>query len=260
MGSKTIVFIHGMFVTPLCWENWIDYYQAKGYQCLAPAWPGRDKPVDELRKNHPDPELGKLSLADVVEYYADVTSKLAEKPILIGHSMGGLVVQILLQRDLAAVGVAIDSAPPIGVFTTQWSFIKSNWPVISPFVSKHAPYFMPFEHFQYTFVHTLLPEEQKAAYDKFVVPESRRVGSGSLSAAAKINFAKPHPPLLMIAGSEDHLIPAGLNHSNYEKYKASPSATNYRVFNRRTHFIIDQQDWEEIADYIASWLTKNTDQ
>ena len=122
MKTKTIVLIHGMFMNPLCWEKWIPYYQAKGYRVLAPAWPGRDKSVEELHKNHPDPELPKLKLNNVVEHTASFIQGLNEKPALIGHSMGGLVVQLLLQRDLAVAGVAIDPAPPAGVFTTAFSF------------------------------------------------------------------------------------------------------------------------------------------
>ncbi len=260
MKSKTIVFIHGMFATRLCWEQWISRYQAKGYQCVAPAWPGRDIPVDALRKKHPDSQLGKLVLAEVVEHYANSIAKLDEKPILIGHSMGGLITQILLQKGLAAAGIAIDSTPPVGVFTTQWSFttlwsfVKSNWPIISPFANKHEPYLMPFEHFQYTFVHTLSLTEQKAAYEKYVVPDSRMVAQGALSAIAKIDFKKQRPPLLLIAGSDDHAVPASLNKANFRKYKQSPSVTDFKEFAERTHFIIGQKNWEEVADYILSWL------
>ncbi len=257
MPSKTIVFIHGMFVTPACWETWTGYYRAKGYRCLAPAWPGRDQPVETLRNNHPDPQLSKLTLEDVVEYYAGIIENLDEKPILIGHSMGGLIVQLLLQRDLAIAGIAIDSAPPLGVITTQWSFLKSNWPLISPLVSKYEPYYMPFEHFQYTFVHTLPLTEQKAAYDTQVVPESRQVAQGTLSATAKIDFKKAHAPLLLIAGSDDRIVPASLNQTNYQKYRASlPSITDFKEFPGRTHFIIGQQNWAEVADYISSWLNQ----
>ncbi len=134
MKTKTIVLIHGMFMNPVCWENWIPYCRAKGYKVLAPAWPGRDKPVETLRKNHPDPELPKLKLGDVVDGMANAIKGLDEKPALIGHSMGGLVVQLLLQRDLAVAGVAIDPAPPAGVFTTAFSFLKANLPAINPFL------------------------------------------------------------------------------------------------------------------------------
>ena len=254
MKTKTLVFVHGMYMNPLCWEKWVDYYQAKGYQCLAPAWPGRDQPIDMLRKRHPDPQLGKLTLSNVLEHFANTIKRLDEKPILVGHSMGGLVVQLLLQRDLAVAGVAIDSAPPLGVFTTKWSFLKSNWPHITPFVSQSSPIEMTLERFQYTFVNGMPLAEQRAAYKRYVVPESRRVPRESLT--ARVDFRKPHSPLLLIAGSADNIIPASLIKSNFTKYRHSPSVTDLKEFAGRTHFIIGQRDWEEVADYILAWLNE----
>jgi len=255
MRSKTVIFIHGMYMTPLCWAPWIDHFRAKGYNCLAPAWPGRDQPVDVLRKNHPDPQLGRLTLSHVLDRFVGTTKTLPEKPILIGHSMGGLVVQLLLQKDLAAAGVAIDTAPPMGVFTTKWSFLRSNWPHITPFASPGSPIEMSFERFQYTFVNVLPLAEQRAAYERYVVPESRRVPRESLT--ARIDFRRPHAPLLLIAGSADHIIPASLNRSNYDRYRRSPSVTDFKEFAGRTHFTIGQKNWEEVAEYVLSWLDKN---
>ena len=256
MKTKTILFIHGMFMTPLCWEHWVTRYQAKGYRCVAPAWPGRDKSVEELWKNHPDPQAGKLLLSDIVEHMAGEIKKLNEKPVIIGHSMGGLVVQLLLQRDLAAAGAAIDPAPPMGVFTTKWSFVKSNWPAINPFVSPSQPVVMTFPHFQYAFVNTQPLVEQKAVYDRYVVPESRRVPWQSLTPTAKIDFKKLRAPLLLIAGSADHIIPASLNKTNYDRYRHSPSVTDFKEFPERNHFIIGQKNWEEVADYILAWANE----
>src|SRR6266540_5485992 len=144
MKSKTIVLIHGMFMNPLCWEKWIPYYEAKGYRVFAPAWSGRDKPVEELRKAHPDRELAKLKLNHVVDHLETFIVALGEKPAIIGHSMGGLAVQILLQRDVALAGIAIDPAPPAGVFTTEFSFLKANFPAINPFLLSQ-PVQMTFE-------------------------------------------------------------------------------------------------------------------
>jgi alpha-beta hydrolase superfamily lysophospholipase len=100
MKSKTVVFIHGMYMTPLCWEHWTDYYRAKGYKCLSPAWPGRDQPVDVLRVTHPDPQLAQLTLSKVIDHFADTLKTLDEKAIIIGHSMGGLVGLPLIQHRL----------------------------------------------------------------------------------------------------------------------------------------------------------------
>jgi len=255
MKSKTIILIHGMFMTPLCWEKWIPYYEAKGYRIFAPAWPGRDKSVEELNAAHPDPELAKLKLNHTVDHMAAFIKGLDEKPAVIGHSMGGLVVQLLLQRDVALVaGIAIDPAPPAGVFTTKWSFVKSNFPAINPFLL-NQPVQMTFEHFQYAFVNTLPVDEQRAAYDRYVVPESRGVPTSSLGAAGKVDFSRPRRPLLITAGEKDHIIPAPLNRSNYNKYKG-PSVTDFKQFAGRDHFLIGSRGWQEIADYCLEWLGK----
>jgi len=257
MKTKTIVLIHGMFMNPLCWEKWIPYYESKGYRCVAPAWPRRDKSVEELCKAHPDPELAKLKLGDVVEHLANVITDLDEKPAIVGHSMGGLVVQLLLQRDVAVAGVAIDPAAPMGVFTTEWSFIKSNFPAINPFLFSQ-PVQMSFEHFQYAFANTLPLDEQRAAYDRYVVPESRGVPTSSLGTAGKVDFARPRRPLLITAGEKDHIIPASLNRANYKKYQG-PSITDFKEFAGRDHFLIGSRGWEEIADYALDWLDQKVD-
>jgi pimeloyl-ACP methyl ester carboxylesterase len=254
MKSKTIVLIHGMFMTPLCWEKWIPYNEAKGYRVFAPAWPGRDRPVDELRKLHPDPELAKLKLNHVVDHLETFIVSLDEKPAIIGHSMGGLAVQILLQRDVAVAGIAIDPAPPAGVFTTEFSFLKANFPAINPFLLSQ-PVHMTFEHFQYAFVNTLPLDEQRATYDRYVVPESRGVPTSSLGSAGKVDFNRLRRPLLITAGEKDHIIPASLNRSNYSKYKA-PSVTDFKEFAGRDHFLIGSRGWEEIANYCLEWLGK----
>jgi len=256
MKTKAIVFIHGMFMNSLCWEAWTKYFAAKGYTALAPDWPAHEGRPELLRKRHPDPELGRLTLTKVVDHFSGIIDRLEEKPIIIGHSMGALVTQILVNRGLGAAGVAIDSAPPAGVFTTAFSFLKANFPMITPFVSKTRPHLMSFEQFQYAFVNTLSPKSQRDAYEKYVVPESRQVPRESLTGAGKVDFKKEHPPLLLTAGSADNIIPASLNKSNYEKYGAATSVTDFKEFPGRTHFLIGQEGWEEIADFVASWLTQ----
>lgn len=186
-----------------------------------------------------------------------VIKGLEEKPAIIGHSMGGLVVQLLLQRDVAVAGVAIDPAPPAGVFTTELSFLKANFPAINPFLLSQ-PVRMPFEHFQYAFVNTLPLEEQRAAYDRYVVPESRGVPTSSLGAAGKVDFHRPRRPLLITAGEKDHIIPSPLNKSNFQKYSGA-FVTNFKMFAGRDHFLIGSRGWEEIADYALDWLNQKVE-
>ncbi len=256
MKTKSILFIHGMFMTSLCWENWVKYFEAKGFKVSAPNWPGRGEPVKALRKKHPDSNLGGLTLTKIVEHYAEFIGNHHENPIIIGHSMGALVTQILLNRGLGAAGIALDSAPPSGVFTTRWSFIKANLPMINPFISQNTPHLMSFKQFQYAFVNTLPFQEQEKAYARYVVPESRRVPRESLGHAGQIDFKKAHVPLLLTAGSLDNIIPASLNKTNHQKYNTSGSITDFMEFPGRTHFLIGQSGWEELADYCHVWLQK----
>lgn len=255
--SKTVVFIHGMFFTPLSWEKWEPYFQAKGYKTLAPAWPEHDAPVEEQRKAHPNPKLAALTLDAVIEHYRKVIKGLEEKPILVGHSMGGLVVQILLAEGLGAAGIAIDTAPPKGVVSLRYSFLKSNWPSISPSAKIDQPILLSRQDFDYAFVNCVSDAQQAEAFARYAVPESRRVGKGPTTAAAEIKFAAARPPLLMIAGSEDHIIPPSLNRSNYAKYEQSPSITDFREFEGRCHYTVGQNGWEEVADYVLDWIVKN---
>lgn len=254
MSAKTVVFIHGMYMTPLCWEDWEKRFQAKGYTTLAPAWPGRQRSVQELQT--PDTELGKLTLSDILEHVGSVIQAAGEKPILIGHSMGGLVAQLLHNRGLASATIAIDSAPPTGVFTTAFSFLKANWPHVTPFANPNSPVVMSFERFQYAFVNGMREDAQRAAFERYVVPESRRVPRQSLF-GAKVDFKKEQTPLLLIAGGSDHIIPAVLTRTNYKKYAANSSVTHFKEFSERNHFLLGQENWEEIADFCLEWIAAN---
>jgi pimeloyl-ACP methyl ester carboxylesterase len=190
----------------------------------------------------------------VVNHLEGFIKSLNEKPIVIGHSMGGLVVQLLLQKGIASAAIAIDSAPPAGVFTTQFSFLKANWGHITPFANSALPVVMTFERFQYAFVNGMSLNEQQAAFDRYVVPESRAVPRESLF--AKIDFKNKKQPLLLIAGGNDNIIPAALNQTNYEKYQGAASVTEMKTFARRNHFILGQTGWEEVADFCMGWLSK----
>jgi pimeloyl-ACP methyl ester carboxylesterase len=125
---STIVLIHGLWMTPLSWEHWVDCYEARGFRVLAPAGPGMDSDIDELRCDpsgieHPD-------IQEIVDHYAAIIRELDRPPIVMGHSFGGAFTQILLDRGLGAAGVAIDSAAVKGVLRLLWSTLKSGFPVL----------------------------------------------------------------------------------------------------------------------------------
>ncbi len=246
-----VVFVHGMFMTPASWDGWRAWFEARGYETVAPAWPGREKPPAELRAD-PDPILRELTLPDVVAVYRAELERLGDRPkVLVGHSMGGLVVQLLLAEGLADAGVAIDSAPPKGVSSARWSFLKSNAAVLAP---SKAPVNPSLRQFRYAWAHTLPDDEVARIYETYVVPESRRVGKGPTTSAARIDFDHDRPPLLLVAGEEDHIIPASLVRKTAERYAKGPAPTELVAFEGRVHWIVGQDGWEEVAERVEAWL------
>jgi pimeloyl-ACP methyl ester carboxylesterase len=256
MKTKTIVFVTGAFVTHHCWDEWRAYFESKGYTTIAPPWPFKDADTAaELRARQPnDTDLAALTLQEVVDSYANIITALPEKPLVIGHSLGGLMTQILVSRGLAAAAVAIHSVPPLGVFPYEFSFLKAGWKSLGLFTSLKKTYLMSFKDWQYAFVNGQPLKEQQEAYDKFTIPESKTVARGGLTSAAKVDFAKPHAPLLLTAGSTDNIIPAHLNRRNFEKYQASGSILDYKEFVGRNHNLLGQPGWEVDADYILNWI------
>lgn len=251
MGNE-IVFVHGMFMNPKSWGQWSQFFSARGHRCHAPAWPFHDGEPAALRASPPE-GLGKLTLGEVIASVAKVVEALPEKPVVIGHSMGGLVTQRLVAQGLAKAGVCIDSAAPKGVAALSWSFLKSNLPVVNPFAGD-APFVMSPEHFQYTFCNTMTLDETRAVLDAFVVPESRNVARSSTGPDGAVDFARPHAPLLFIAGALDQIIPAALNKKNHAAYRDASSRCDLKEFAGRTHYICGQPGWEEVAGFVAEWV------
>ena len=256
--SKTIVFVTGAFVTHHGWEQWKTHFESLGYTTYNPSWPHKDGTAEEVRNRKPnDLALAKLNLIDVVEHYADFVQNLPEKPIIIGHSLGGLITQILLNRGLAAAAIAIHSVPPLGVIPYEFSFLKAGWKSLGLFTSLNKTYLMSFKDWQYAFVNGMSLEDQQKAYFENTIPESKRAARGGLSKTAKIDFKKAHAPLLFLAGSTDNIIPASLNLRNFKRYTDNNSVTEYKVFEGINHFVVGLPTWRLQADYILNWLQKN---
>jgi len=252
--QPTVLFITGAFVTNSCWDEWRTYFETLGYSTLAPPWPYKDAAAEVLRNSQPDASVASNRLVKLTDHYADIVKQLTSKPILIGHSIGGLIVQLLLQRGLGVLGVAIHSVPPQGVFTFKFSFIKAGWGALGFFTSIKKSYLMSFKEWKYAFTNGMTCAEQKESYYRLAIPESKLIVRDTITKAAKVDFNNPHAPLLFVSGSNDHTIPASLNYSNFKKYKNSNSITDYQEFAGRNHFVLGQPTWKENADYILDWI------
>jgi pimeloyl-ACP methyl ester carboxylesterase len=252
--SKTIVFLHGLFQNPRSWERWVRYFAGLGYECSAPAYPFHDGEPADLRKNI-NPGLGQLTFLRVVDNLSTFIDTLPEPPVLIGHSMGGLAVQKLVSLNRGVAGVCIDTAPPKGVFSIKWSFLRVNLPTINPLKGK-SPCLPSVAWFHYAFCNTMTLEQTQKEYDLYVVPESRNIPRSSTGADGYVDFKKPHVPLLFIAGAKDNIIPSSLNLANFKVYMDPHSMREFKEFPDRTHYICGQPGWQEVAQYIAEWISR----
>jgi pimeloyl-ACP methyl ester carboxylesterase len=255
----TIVLIHGLWMTPRSWEHWKGRYESRGYRVLAPAWPGLEVEVEALRAD-PTP-LTKLNARQVIDHYDGIIRGLEAPPIIMGHSLGGAVTQVLLDRGLGAAGVGVASATTKGVRDLPPSTLKATRHILGrPFNRGNATPSNR-KQFQYAFGNTMSREESDAVYDRYYVPSANRVlaeialSNLGRNAPTEVDYNKPdRAPLLFIAFDEDHIVPPKASRHNAEKYKRGTVA--FTSFPGRPHFP-GAPGWEEVADYALSWAVEH---
>lgn len=248
---KNIIFIHGMFQNPKSWKKWEDYFSSKGYNCIAPAWPLHNGDPVALRANPPE-GLGDLNLQDILTEIKSVVAQI-ESPIVIGHSVGGLIVQLLINQGLASVGVAINSVAPNAMLDFDWGFFKNSALIANPFKG-NEPFFMDEKAFHGSFANTLDEVASNQAFNEFATHDSRNVLRDCMGDDGKLDVEAPHAPLLLIAGEKDEIIPNTLTLKNFEAYTDASSVISFKEFAGRSHYICGEPGWEEVAEYVLNWL------
>ncbi len=249
-APDTIILIHGFWVTPRSWEHWITHYESKGYRVLAPAYPGFDVEVESLNQD-PTP-IERVTVPQIIERLEGIISALPKPPILMGHSAGGVFVQVLLDRGFGCAGVAINSAPTEGVAVIPFTQLKSTFPVLKNPANRHKAVGFTLDQWRYAFTNTFTADDSRATYERYHVPASGAIFWESALANVTpghqpswVNYANDErAPLLFIAGSEDHLMPPSVQRSNAKHYK-SDTVTEVMEFAGRAHLMPAQAGWEE---------------
>lgn len=262
-APDTIVLIHGLWMTPLSWEHWSDRYAGRGFRVLTPAYPGLEVEVEALRDD-PSPIVA-VTVPGTIAHLEGIIRGLERPPILMGHSFGGALVQILLDRGLGACGVAIDSVPTEGVLTLPPSQIKATFPILSNPANRHRAVGFTPEQFRYAFTNTLDADASRAVYDRYHVPAPGSwIWDGVLAnftpgrQATWVDYDNPNrAPLLFIAGGEDTIMPPAVNRANAARYRAADVVTDYREFPGRSHYTVGQDGWEEVADFALAWAIEH---
>lgn len=253
--AQTIVLIHGMWMTPRSWDNWVDHYHDRGYRAIAPGWPG----VKDPEETRLDPSALKgLGLRTIVDHYEEIIRGLERPPIIIGHSFGGLTTQLLLDRGLGAAGVAIGTAPPKGVLLLPPSTLRAGLPGLkNPFNRNGLATLSP-KQFRWRFTNTLSREESDAIYREHYIPGTNRAFFDALGSPAAIDFGNARrAPLLLAVGEKDHISPPALNKTVLKLQSRAPSVTESKEYAGRTHYMAGMDGWEEIADDALNWALEH---
>ncbi len=255
-APDTIVLVHGLWVTPRSWEQFRGHYEAKGFKVIAPAYPGFEVEVEALNAD-PSP-IEDLGTEEIAHHYETVIRALPRPPIIIGHSMGGGLTQILLDRGLGTAGVAISSVPVKGVKFLPPKTIRGTFPVLRNPANRHKAVPFTFEQWHEYFANGLSDEAAPAAYERYHIPAPGRVvfegatATFNPHAPNKVDFDKEdRAPLLFISGGEDNLMPPSVQRSTARHYNTG--LVTRRQYDDRSHFICGEPGWEEIADYALEW-------
>lgn len=244
--------IHGMWAGPWIWDDYRNFFEARGYRCIAATLPYHERTLTET----PDARLGTASLLDYVAALEREIAALDEKPILMAHSMGGLLAQMLAARGLCSAAVLLAPAPPAGIFALKWSVIRSFRKLLLVPAFWRKPISTTAEDCAYSALHLVPPAQRRDIVSRMGWESGRaifEIGLWPLDSkrAAAVDAGQVRCPLLIIGAEEDRIVPAAVVRQIAKKY--GPLAT-YTEFTRHAHWLVGEPGWEEVAGFIRNWL------
>jgi len=261
--STAIVLIHGLWLTPRSWEGWKARFEQRGHEVLVPPWPRMEGEVEALRR---DPSvMNGLGVTEVVDHYDRIIRGLDTPPVIMGHSFGGLITELLLDRGLGAAGATLSPAPVKGVLGLPPALLRTVLPALRNPATRKKTVPMTPKQFRRGFTNTMNDADAEAAYARYYVPAPGRViFQASLAnlnphAVTRVDFHKDdRPPLLVMGNDQDQTIPASVSREAAKRLGKSRAVVDYKEFAGRPHFPA-APGWEAVADYALDWTNRHTD-
>ena len=260
-GRTPVMFVHGLWLLPSSWDRWADLFEHAGYAALTPAWPDDPATVEEA-KAHPEVFAGK-SVGEVADHFDEVIRGLSKKPIVIGHSFGGLLTEILAGRGLAAASVAISPAPFRGVLPLPISALRSTSPALRNPANRHRAVPLSYEQFRYAFANAVDDDQAKRLYEQFCVPTSGepifQAAAANLNpwTEAKVDSKNPNRgPMLIVAGGKDHTVPVAISRSSFKHEEDNDGITEIVEMADRGHAMTIDDNWQEIAETALKFVER----
>jgi pimeloyl-ACP methyl ester carboxylesterase len=260
-GKTPVVFIHGLWLLPSSWQNWMELFEQAGYAPLAPGWPGDPESVEAARAN--PQALAGVGVAAVADHFAEVIGGLERKPAIIGHSFGGLIAQILADRGLSLASVAVDPAPFKGVLPLPLAAIRTTLPVLGNPLNKGRTVTLSFEQFRYGWTNAVPEEEARRLYETYhVAAPGKPIFQAAManlnpSAETKVDTkSAERGPLLIFTGESDHAVPPSMSRAAYKLQSRNPGVTEHVEMPNRDHSLVIDQGWREVAEKALDFVKR----
>ena len=268
-GKAPIVLIHGLWMTPKSWDTWAERFRAKGHEVIVPGWPGIDgRTVEDIRRN-PEPLKG-IGLKQIADHYERIIRALPVKPIIMGHSFGGVITQMLADRGLGVAYVGVAPGQTAGVTALPLSTLWTGTPILANPFGRNGAKPLSKRHFHFTFGNDLPRAASDALWEEYAVNSYNRVFFEGVTSVLNekggvthVDYARTdRAPLLLIAGEIDHVVPPAIVRAIEKKYRStgSPAIVERKEYAGRTHRLVSQDGWEEIADEAIAWAVSHTAQ
>jgi pimeloyl-ACP methyl ester carboxylesterase len=261
-GRTPVVFIHGLWLLASSWEPWAGAFEAAGYAPLMPGWPDDPPTVEEARRS-PQAFAGK-GVAQVADHFAALIGALDKKPVIVGHSFGGLIAQILAGRGLSAATVAVDPAPSRGVLPLPIAALRSTLPVLANPANRGRAVTLSFEQFRYSWANGVGEEEARRLYDDFHVAAPGKpifqAAMANLNPASELKVDRKSPdrgPLLIFTGEVDHAVPPAMSRAAYKKQRRNPGTTEHVEMPGRGHSLVIDAGWREVCDASLQFVARS---
>ncbi|MEA2185963.1 MAG: hypothetical protein QOK16_974 [Solirubrobacteraceae bacterium] len=260
-GLQPIVFVHGLWLLSSGWDRWAEVFRDAGYATLQPDWPDDPETYEEAQA-HPE-VFAEKTVGQVAAHYEAVIRGLDRKPAIIGHSFGGLLVQILAGRGLSAATVALDPAPFRGVLPLPYSALKAASGVLRNPANRHRAVPLSFDQFRYGFANAVSQAEAKHLYETYSVPASGvpifQAAAANLNpfSEAKVDVEnKDRGPLLITSGEKDHQVPGAIAKASFKRQRHNPGVTEIVEIAGRGHSLTIDAGWREVADTALAFIKR----
>jgi len=259
--AAPVVFVHGLWLLPSSWDRWVTFFEEAGYVAVTPGWPDDPETVAEARE-HPEVFAGK-GIGQIADYEAAIIRRLERKPVIIGHSFGGLLTMILAGRGLASASVAISPAPFRGVLPLPLPALRTASVALRNPANWNRAVPLSYEQFRYSFANVVGEDEAKELYLGYSVAGPGEPLFQAASAninpwtEAAVDSSNPERgPMLIVSADSDHTVPWAISNAAFHIQQHNPGVTEIVKMEGRGHSLTIDAGWRDVAEKALEFVKR----